>query len=153
MWAIASDRAKAGSRSRFGRGRSGCGLHPVAVELPSRGDEGARRQAIRHPVPLCAAVQAHMTYLKRDGVTRDGTDARMFDARSDAADERAFAERCKDDRHHFRFIVSPEDAAELDEPAHVHRASCWAMSSATSEQNSTGWRSITGIPTIHMSMF
>jgi type IV secretory pathway VirD2 relaxase len=54
-----------------------------------------------------------MTYLKREGVTRDGADARMFDAASDAADERAFAERCKDDRHHFRFIISPEDAAEL----------------------------------------
>jgi type IV secretory pathway VirD2 relaxase len=23
----------------------------------------------------------------------------------------AFADRCQDDRHHFRFIVSPEDAA------------------------------------------
>ena len=32
---------------------------------------------------------------------------------SEAADERAFAERCEDDRHHFRFIVSPEDAAQL----------------------------------------
>jgi len=39
----------------------------------------------------------------------------MFDARSDAADEQAFAERCRDDRHHFRFIVSPEDAAELQD--------------------------------------
>jgi len=55
-----------------------------------------------------------MTYLKRDGVTRDGSEACMFDANSDAAAERAFAERCKDDRHHFRFIVSPEDAAELE---------------------------------------
>jgi type IV secretory pathway VirD2 relaxase len=31
----------------------------------------------------------------------------------DFADERAFAERCRDDRHHFRFIVSPDDAAEM----------------------------------------
>ena len=38
----------------------------------------------------------------------------MFDARSEDANERAFAERCRDDRHHFRFIVSPEDAAELE---------------------------------------
>ena len=38
---------------------------------------------------------------------------RLFDSTSDAADERAFAERCEDDRHHFRFIVSPEDAAQL----------------------------------------
>ena len=37
----------------------------------------------------------------------------MFDVASDAADERAFGERCEDDRHHFRFIISPEDAAEL----------------------------------------
>ena len=60
-----------------------------------------------------APLPKHITYLKREGVTRDGADARMFDARSDAADERAFAERCEDDRHHFRFIISPEDAAEL----------------------------------------
>jgi type IV secretory pathway VirD2 relaxase len=38
----------------------------------------------------------------------------MFDANSEVADEHAFTERCKDDRHHFRFIVSPEDAAELE---------------------------------------
>ena len=33
---------------------------------------------------------------------------------ADAADEKAFAERCEDDRHHFRFIISPEDATEMD---------------------------------------
>ena len=55
----------------------------------------------------------HIAYLKREGVTKDGQPARMFDAAGDEADERAFAERCKDDRHHFRFIVSPEDAAEI----------------------------------------
>jgi type IV secretory pathway VirD2 relaxase len=33
----------------------------------------------------------------------------------DDADPKAFAERCKDDRHHFRFIVSPEDTAELSD--------------------------------------
>ena len=37
----------------------------------------------------------------------------MFDAGGDSADGAAFAERCKDDRHHFRFIVSPEDAGEM----------------------------------------
>jgi type IV secretory pathway VirD2 relaxase len=37
----------------------------------------------------------------------------MFDARSDEAETKAFAERCEDDRHHFRFTVSPEDAAEM----------------------------------------
>jgi type IV secretory pathway VirD2 relaxase len=60
-----------------------------------------------------APLAKHVAYLKRDGVTRDGVDARMFDARSEATDERAFAERSEEDRHHFRFIVSPEDAAEM----------------------------------------
>lgn len=37
----------------------------------------------------------------------------MFDAESDRADDAGFADRTKDDRHHFRFIVSPEDASEM----------------------------------------
>jgi type IV secretory pathway VirD2 relaxase len=60
-----------------------------------------------------APLARHIAYLEREGVTRDGADARMFDANSDSADERAFAERCEDDRHHFRFIISPEDAGEM----------------------------------------
>jgi type IV secretory pathway VirD2 relaxase len=60
-----------------------------------------------------APLSAHVAYLKREGVTRDRSPTRMFDAAGDNADDRAFTERCKDDRHHFRIIVSPEDAAEL----------------------------------------
>ncbi|MEG3178228.1 DUF3363 domain-containing protein [Sphingomonas sp. RB3P16] len=60
-----------------------------------------------------APLARHVAYLKRDGVTRDGRDAALFDARSPPADGDAFAERCEDDRHHFRFIVSPEDAADM----------------------------------------
>ena len=48
-------------------------------------------------------------------MTKDGAPARMFDAASDDADLRAFAERARDDRHHFRFIVSPEDATEMED--------------------------------------
>lgn len=58
-------------------------------------------------------MSAHLSYLKRDGVTRNSEKAGMFDAGSDRADDMAFAERSKDDRHHFRFIVSPEDAGEM----------------------------------------
>jgi type IV secretory pathway VirD2 relaxase len=60
-----------------------------------------------------APLARHIAYLERDGVTRDGSDGRMFDARSDAADREAFAGRCEADRHHFRFIISPEDASEM----------------------------------------
>lgn len=37
----------------------------------------------------------------------------MFDPHTDNADIKEFAERSEDDRHHFRFIVSPEDAADM----------------------------------------
>jgi type IV secretory pathway VirD2 relaxase len=60
------------------------------------------------------AVRAHIGYLKRDGVTRDGSAGKQFDAAGDDADGRALAERCDGDRHHFRFIVPPDDAGELE---------------------------------------
>lgn len=60
-----------------------------------------------------APLSKHVAYLKREGVTRDGTDARMFGAATEDADTKAFAERCEDDRHHFRFTISPEDATEM----------------------------------------
>lgn len=62
-----------------------------------------------------APLGRHLAYLKRDGVTKDGRDASLFDARSDRADGDAFATRCADDRHHFRFIISPEDASQMDD--------------------------------------
>jgi type IV secretory pathway VirD2 relaxase len=60
-----------------------------------------------------APLAKHIAYLKREGVTPDGGDARMFDAGPDDADTKAFAERCEEDRHHFRFMVSPEDAGQM----------------------------------------
>ncbi|MBL8657606.1 MAG: DUF3363 domain-containing protein [Altererythrobacter sp.] len=100
-------------QSNFGRGRTafarsrlfGSGRRVLVKALPvnHRGRGGYRM----------APMSAHVAYLKREGVTRDGSPTRMFDAAGDNADDRSFADRCKDDRHHFRIIVSPEDAAEL----------------------------------------
>jgi hypothetical protein len=47
-----------------------------------------------------APLRKHIAYLKREGVAREGENARMFEAATDTADEHAFAKRCKDDRHH-----------------------------------------------------
>ena len=38
-----------------------------------------------------APLSKHIAYLRREGVTRDGAYARMFDATSDDADTKAFA--------------------------------------------------------------
>jgi len=105
-------REKSGSGSSFGRGRSAA--LALSLRSPSR-RVVIKARVVRHRGNKfrSAPLVKHVAYLKRDGITRDGAHARMFDARSDAVDERAFAERCEDDRHHFRFIISPEDAAEM----------------------------------------
>lgn len=59
------------------------------------------------------ALAAHLRYVQRDGVERDGSGGQLYDRGSDVADAGAFRERCEGDRHQFRIIVSPEDAAEL----------------------------------------
>ena len=100
------------SRSRFGRGRRAA----VSIRLRSNARRVVMKaRVVRHQGARfrSAPLPKHIAYLKREGVTRDGADARMFDAASDTADERAFAERCEHDRHHFRFIISPEDAAKI----------------------------------------
>ena len=61
------------------------------------------------------SLAKHLRYVERDGVGRDGEPGRAYGPQTDAADLDAFKERCADDRHHFRFIVSPEDGAELED--------------------------------------
>jgi type IV secretory pathway VirD2 relaxase len=107
-------RSKGGGASRFGRGAiiaARRGRHPsdrrVLVKMRIVRHKGMKYTA--------APMARHLAYLEREGVSRDGQSARMFGAIGDGADGDAFSERCKDDRHHFRFIVSPEDAAELQD--------------------------------------
>lgn len=101
-----------GSRSSFGRGRTAV----AAASLRSSSRRVViKARVVRHSGQRfrSASLATHVDYLKRDGVSRDGESAQLFDARSDDVDGRAFAESCETDRHHFRFIVSPEDGAEL----------------------------------------
>ncbi|WP_292532635.1 DUF3363 domain-containing protein [Methylocystis sp.] len=62
---------------------------------------------------MSRAADAHLRYLERDGVTREGEKGRAYSAIENEADGRAFIERGREDRHQFRFIVAPEDAEEL----------------------------------------
>jgi type IV secretory pathway VirD2 relaxase len=54
----------------------------------------------------------HLRYIQRDGVTREGARGELYGRDVERADTREFLERSAEDRHQFRFIVSPEDAAE-----------------------------------------
>src|SRR6185295_8942452 len=60
-------------------------------------------------------AKAHLRYLQRDGVTRDGTPGDLYDSQRDRCDGEAFVNRCNGDRHQFRFIVSAEDAIEYQD--------------------------------------
>lgn len=59
-----------------------------------------------------AGARAHLRYIQRDGVTRAGMPGELYGRDMDAADGKAFLDRCAGDRHQFRFIVSAEDGAE-----------------------------------------
>jgi type IV secretory pathway VirD2 relaxase len=62
---------------------------------------------------MSRAADAHLRYLVRDGVTRDGERGKAYSALENEADGKAFVERGRGDRHQFRFIVAPEDSAEM----------------------------------------
>jgi type IV secretory pathway VirD2 relaxase len=98
--------------SGFGRGRTAFGRSRLFAPR-RRVVLKARVARHRNRAFRSAPLAAHIAYLERDGVTRDGEKAHMFDATEDRADTVAFARRSHDDRHHFRFVVAPEDAAEM----------------------------------------
>ncbi len=104
-------RSVGSSRASFGRGRAASIAAAHALGSRSRGAMVKARVVRRMRTP--GALAAHLRYLGRDGVTKDGAPGKLFDREGEDTEPRAFAERCDGDRHHFRFIVSPDDAHEL----------------------------------------
>ncbi|MCO3284230.1 relaxase/mobilization nuclease and DUF3363 domain-containing protein [Pseudomonas aeruginosa] len=108
--------AKAGNRpgARLGRG------HVAARFTGASLTAGSRRVTIKTRLVNLAKAGArstatHLRYIEREGVGRDGEPGRAYDPMTDDADLSAFEERGREDRHQFRFIVSPEDAEQLDD--------------------------------------
>ncbi|NIJ21138.1 type IV secretory pathway VirD2 relaxase [Sphingomonas naasensis] len=100
--------------SRIGRGAS------IGRLLSSRdrfAGQRARRaivktRLVRMAGKGLAGARAHLRYIQRDGVTREGNPGELYGRDVDSADGKAFLERSAGDRHQFRFIVSAEDGAE-----------------------------------------
>ncbi len=55
----------------------------------------------------------HLVYLERDGVERDGSPGRLYGADEKFSAEE-FRERISEEKRQFRFIVSPQDGAQVD---------------------------------------
>ncbi|HCF6874145.1 TPA: relaxase/mobilization nuclease and DUF3363 domain-containing protein [Pseudomonas aeruginosa] len=100
--------------SRLGRGHTaarfaGASLTPFSRRVTIKTLLVNQRQASPQ------SLAKHLRYIERDGAGRDGEPGRAYGSQTDEADLGAFRERCTDDRHHFRFIVAPEEGAELDD--------------------------------------
>ena len=108
-------REKGFSGTRIGRG---AGFGHVATRHPF--DRFRSRRVIvkvhiarAKGLSGAGALRAHVSYIQRDGVERDGTPGRLYDRATDNVDDKAIVERASGDRHQFRLIVSPEDAEAL----------------------------------------
>jgi type IV secretory pathway VirD2 relaxase len=108
-----SGKIASGNRSRFGNGKVASLQASRRITPRSRGAV-VKARVVRHTA-RAGSLSQHLTYLRREGVTRDGEKARMFGPEIESVDVDAFTERCREDRHHFRFIVSPDDALEMED--------------------------------------
>jgi type IV secretory pathway VirD2 relaxase len=110
-------------RSAWSRDRKGARTRARRVAVKARVVKlNPQRGAARGRQFVSAkAVDAHLRYLERDGVTKDGAKGQVYSAERDVEDGRAFLERGRDDRHQFRFIVSAENGAELSDPRETTR--------------------------------
>ncbi|HAC00221.1 MAG TPA: type VI secretion protein [Brevundimonas sp.] len=67
-----------------------------------------------------AALAAHVSYLGRAGAGLEGARPEFFDRDRDGVQAAAETKDWSDDRHHFRFIISPEHGDRIDDlPGYV----------------------------------
>lgn len=112
------------AEQRFTR-LSGAGHPPMkkprsagpAADVPAPGP-GSRRCVIKARVVQmrargAAAARLHLDYIERDGVEEDGSPGRLYSARTGDVRPQLIADAAAE-AHQFRFIVSPEDGADVD---------------------------------------
>lgn len=108
---LGSSRSLSWTGSRSGRGyASGFGM---GAFRPGQRRVIVKARIVRFKNADLGAARAHLKYVRRDGVTRDGDRGELYGPDSDHVDAREFSEPAKEDRHQFRLIVAPEDGAQL----------------------------------------
>ncbi len=68
-----------------------------------------------HGLARAAALRAHIAYLGRDGAGAEGHSAVFFDGSDEGIDATSIVPAWTADRHHFRFIVSPEHGDRIED--------------------------------------
>lgn len=98
---------RAGNSGRQSRARCDVRLPPnarrcvVKARYVPMGDRGPK------------AARAHLAYIERDGVERDGSPGRMFGPEGDVRRD-DFGAPIAGEKRQFRFIIGPEDGEALD---------------------------------------
>ncbi len=72
-----------------------------------------KARIVRMSASSAAALAAHIGYIRRDAALEEKDRGKLFDATSEDAGVSDLTKSIADDRHHFRFIVSPEDGTEM----------------------------------------
>ena len=109
-------RAKSGFQGkRHGAGGAARGRPRTTRHLPRY---RLRRVMVKVHIARAAksgagVYRAHLSYIQRDGVDRNGDGGKLYDRESDELSAKKFLERSENDRHQFRLIVSPEDGVAL----------------------------------------
>lgn len=57
--------------------------------------------------------KAHLDYVARESAAQENEKGGLYTAVEPEADTESFGERCKDDRHYFKIIISPEDGKDI----------------------------------------
>lgn len=102
---LSADGRKGSSGSRFQRSTAAQFHRRVIVKASIHKMSANGKAAMRH----------HLNYIERDGAGEDGREAELYTDKASNLDKAALIERSEDDRHHFRFIVSPEDADQMSD--------------------------------------
>jgi type IV secretory pathway VirD2 relaxase len=100
--------------ARLGRGQVAAGMAGRSLSARSRRVVIKTRLVVLKQAGA-RSTRTHLRYIERDGVARDGQPGQAYGPVTDQADLGAFEVRGAGDRHQFRFIVSPEDAAQMKE--------------------------------------
>lgn len=107
-------------RSSFVGSRSGRGYSSGTTLAAGTFQPGRRRVVIKARFTRFAngsisAARAHLRYIQRDGVTREGEPGELYGPETDCADGKTFLSEAEGDRHQFRFIVAPEDSTQMED--------------------------------------
>jgi type IV secretory pathway VirD2 relaxase len=142
-----------GLTRRFGRGLSaGSRGHSAgssrALPHSPRQRVIVKAHVAKHGNPRAgrSALRAHVSYLAREGAGAEGERGEFYDRETDGLDASAHTKSWGHDRHHFRFIISPENADKIaDMRAYVRET----MARVSKDLNEPGldWIGVTHVDT------